>query len=37
MPLSRIAGIDVTSSKGRGYLTTARKRVQTERGDVWGT
>jgi hypothetical protein len=34
--LSHAAGVDVTD-EGRGYLNTARNRVQMDRGDVWGT
>lgn len=35
--LSAVAGVDVTDPQGRGFLTTARNRVQTDHGDVWGT
>lgn len=35
--LSTTAGVDVTDPCGRGYLTTARTRVQADKGDVWGT
>jgi hypothetical protein len=33
--LSKVAGTDVQTKPGYGYLRTARKRVQEDPGDVW--